>query len=267
MRSYRCFHDAPVRAGERLTLAPEEATHLAKVRRLRDGEEAFVLDGRGTEARALAVDARRGVLEVGDIVRREESPGPALELGLALTRTGAFEDVLARAVELGITAFRPIETEHAVVRLDERKAAARHERWRRLAIERLKQCERLWLPEFHEPLPLAPLLEALSAAAVVPVGLVERAGPDVPPLGGLARSLGAAPACLLVGPEGGWTAAEAALLAAPPCRPATLGSAILRAETAALAAVAVAVSARLDVAGVIGLPNPRQTSSDESTSR
>ncbi|MDK2970972.1 MAG: rRNA (uracil1498-N3)-methyltransferase [Candidatus Sumerlaeota bacterium] len=242
-------------------LAPEEAAHLSKVRRVRDGQELLVLDGRGTEARAVATDARKGALDVREITRREESPGPPMELALALTRTGAFEDAIARAVELGATVFRPIETEHTVVRLDERKRAARHERWRRLAIERLKQCERLWLPVLHDPVPLAVLVGELETAGTIPVALIERSGVQTPLLGEVVRQSADAALCLIVGPEGGWNAGEAGLLASGRCRAASLGDAILRAETAALAAMALAADARLSHVRALLLPDGTKTAS------
>jgi 16S rRNA (uracil1498-N3)-methyltransferase len=252
MREWRCFHDDALVPGSRVLLAREEATHLTRVLRARAGDRVVVLDGRGRRAEAVVADAKSGALELG-AVTEFPPPLPALELALALTRTEAFEEALARAIELGISGFRPIACEHAMVRLDAARRAARLDRWRRLAIERLKQCERLWLPALHEPVPVAEALEAAVTAGLTGVALLERAACP-----GLAEVLAGlepdAPVCLFIGPEGGWAVEERQALESA-CRPASLGSAVLRSETAALAAVALAACARVRPATDLCLPN------------
>lgn len=235
-----------------MLLTREEATHLTRVLRARAGDRVVVLDGRGHRAEAVVTDAKSGALELGAVAEFPR-PTPALELALALTRTEAFEETLARAIELGITGFRPIACEHGVVRLDASRRAARLERWRRLAIERLKQCERLWLPTLHEPAAVAEAVGAVGAAGLTGVALLERT--DCPSLTDALAALGpAAPVCLFIGPEGGWEAGERQALESS-CRPASLGAAILRSETAALAAVALAACARVRPATDLCLPN------------
>lgn len=240
MRLYRCFHDGDLRAGESIVLAREEAHHLSTVRRTGEGARVRVLNGRGMEAEGSLVDGK--AVEIAAIVRDEPRPQPGIELALALTRTDAFEDAIERGIELGMTAFRPLEAEHCVVRLDAKKAAARADRWHRMAIERLKQCERLWLPRIEAPAAPARAIAAISAEQCLPVFLSERSA--APPLLELAREHAGRSLCLLVGPEGGWSAGERDEAVAAGAVEASLGSAILRAETAALAGLATVLALR-----------------------
>lgn len=236
MRWYRCFHDGALEPGQQIALSREEASHLTKVRRVRPGGDVLVLNGRGRECRAKLTGG--GLLEVHSLERDEPAPPRAVELAPGLTRTNAFEETFSRAIELGMTGFRPVEPSRGVVKLDDRKRAARLERWRRLAIERLKQCERLWLPEIHEPAPLGDVLDALANSGVTALALRERGEQDLPSWGSAMAALAGADVCLLVGPEGGWDTGEEAMLERPGVRGVSLGRAVLRAETAALAAMA-----------------------------
>jgi len=111
------------------------------------------------------------------------------------------------------------------------------ERWQRIAVESLKQCERRWLPEVAPPVELEALLADLKTRDITPVVLLERAK-DVPPLSGMRDKLASVGVCLLIGPEGGWSPEEAELLRKSGTA-ASLGDAILRSETAALAALAL----------------------------
>lgn len=239
-RIYRCFHDGELQAGATIAIDRDEAHHLATVRRAGDGATVRVLNGRGVEAEGVL--SAKNAVAVDRILRSEPRPAPPLELALALTRTDAFEDAIERAIELGATAFRAIESDHCVVRLDAKKAAARVERWQRMATERLKQCERLWLPDIHGPASLAEAVAAAKGPGVVPVLLAERA--VAPPLADIVRQSPDRGLCLLVGPEGGWSAEERDAALAAGAVAASMGAAILRSETAALAGLATVLALR-----------------------
>lgn len=244
MRRFRCFADAPLPApGGTVLLPEEEAHHLAAVLRAGVGTAVHVVDGRGRLAagRVAAVAKRSVTVEVVELLREEATPPRRRILAAALTKCPHFEDILQRAVELGMTDFLPLEGEFSVVELDARRAEKRLERWTRIGREALKQCERLWLPSFQAPMPVARALEWARGEGVRCVALRERS-PGAQTLPAVLAGAGAsAEVCFLVGPEGGWSAAEAALLDAG-AEAATLSSAVLRAETAALAALAVAES-------------------------
>ena len=245
MRDYRCFYPGPLEHGATVELSRDEAAHLVKVRRLKSGGEVTVLNGQGAVAEArLAESDRRDVsLEIGDVLQAPRSP--ALALAMALTKSNAFDDTLQRAVELGMTHFFPVQAERSVVQLDEKKTAHRLDRWQRLSIEALKQCERPWLPEFSNPSPLEALLATLHDSSFVPVVLAERREDSAPPLLDVLGATSGRPVCLLIGPEGGWTPQELERLEKGAVRFATLGTAVLRSETSALAALGTTLAHQL----------------------
>ena len=220
---------------------------MVRVRRAVAGGRVVVVNGRGTEADALLVEAgrRHARLEITDRLRLEPTPPPAIEIAPALTRTSAFDDMLQRAIELGATAIRPVAAQRGVVRLDERKARSRAERWNRLAVEALKQCERIWLPEVNEPTALCEVLSAVQGSGTEAVVLSERSETAAPLLEVL-RAGPNRPRCFFFGPEGGWSDEERAIFEAAGARHASFGRTILRAETAVLAALAIAQAARED---------------------
>lgn len=169
-----------------------------------------------------------------------EAKQPPLRLVLcaALIKFDHFEWMVEKATELGVEEIVPVDT----VRSDrglERAAHKRVERWRRIALEASQQSRRAILPAIHEP---AGLKEVLARPAAYRFALDENA--DAAPLAGaLPKSRAESDvAMVLVGPEGGWTEEERAAFRAAGWAPVTLGPLILRAETAALAALAIVSS-------------------------
>ncbi len=240
MRTLRCLaRGAALREGAEFDLPEEEGRHLAQVLRARAGGMVEVLDGRGGLAVAEVLEAGKSRVRVTVRSLSPPEPPPArrIELAPALTRTDAFEDMLHRGVELGMTGLWPIVADHSVVDLDGRRAAARLERWGRIAGEALKQCERRWLPELDAAAPLEVRLARTVEAGLVPIALVERDA-GAPALSALAVGLRGTGVLLLAGPEGGWSARERKLLQ-DRARPVSLGGAILRTETSCLAALAL----------------------------
>jgi len=240
MRTLRCYcDDQEFRPGGDILLSEDEGRHLGTVLRARVGFQVEVLDGAGGLAFGEVTEGgkagwRVAIREVAPAVPRRAHP---LELAPALTRTDAFDDALHRAIELGMTAFRPVLSERTVVELDEKKSARRMERWRRIAVESIKQCERRWLPEIAAPVDLEEAIDEVRLRGLTPVVLLERAS-DIPPLSTQKDKLSAVGVCLLIGPEGGWSPSEVEYLRENSTA-LSLGNAILRSETAALAALAL----------------------------
>ena len=221
-----------------VTLSEEESRHLRDVLRLRAGDEAHVFDGEGREFACVVreVGGRReaATLEVRGPV---EPPSPESPLGLtlavALLKGEKFDLVVQKAAELGAARVVPVETKRADVRLrDERDAAKRVERWRRLALEAAKQCGRARVPAVEEPTPFGAFLEREPRAREARVLF---AGGGGEPLDSLTTTAGRPSTIIaLVGPEGGWEDEEVELARAHGWHVVTLGGRTLRAETAAL---------------------------------
>jgi 16S rRNA (uracil1498-N3)-methyltransferase len=165
MRIYRCFHDANFPTGARIVLDESEAQHLGSVRRAEVGDQVHLFNGRGVECAATIEEARKKsvTLLVGAPLRQQPTPPRRTVLAVAITKGSDYDDMLQRSIELGVTDFQPLLTDRTIVELDPFKIQKRLERWQRISIEALKQCERLWLPVLEPPLPLDEYLRQGSA--------------------------------------------------------------------------------------------------------
>jgi len=235
--------------GDHARLTPEARHHLVDVLRLGAGDAVEVFDGHGGAWDAtLAPDLT--TLALGP--RREAArPGADVRLLVALAKGEKMDLVVQKTTELGVGVVVPFEAERSVVRLEGERAEERARRWRRIAEEAARQCGRADVPDVLSPRTLAQALAAVPAGFALHLfhvgGAAEAAAPAA-----------AAPGhALIVGPEGGLTAGEVASCLAAGARPATLGPRVLRAETAAIVAVALAQARHGDLAGAFLDPPSR----------
>lgn len=217
--------------GRRVVLPEAEARHATKVLRLRAGAEIAVVDGVGGWHRVRLVHTEVG-RAIGEVVETTLlPPPPPLRLALALLKADdRFEFAVEKAVEIGATEIVPLRTARV-----EPGARVRAERVEGVAVAAMKQSLRAHRPRVHAPVALA---DVLGPDAVV----LHEGAPLADALA--ATSVAAAMPTLVVGPEGGFTDAELAAATASGARIASLGAARLRAETAAVVAVALAVHLR-----------------------
>ncbi|HEX8985233.1 MAG TPA: RsmE family RNA methyltransferase [Bryobacteraceae bacterium] len=232
----RRFFVDEIRQG-RAVLAGEEARHLRQVLRAEEGQRYELCDNRAVYL--AEIDAVRKD-EVRFRVIEElaaEAPPVRLTLLLALIKFDRFEWAVEKATELGVETIVPVAAERSEKGLD-RAAGKRLERWRRIARESSQQSRRARVPDVAEPVRLA---GALSEPGYF---LDEEGGQ---PLAAAFPAARAQDDCvrILIGPEGGWTEAERRLAREAGWKPVWLGPAILRAETAAVAAAAVVMNAWL----------------------
>lgn len=230
-------------------LLERELEHARKVLRLGPGDRLIGLDGRG-RAFPLRVERLAGkeyeLAEDGPCVAEPAagSPGAStrwVELALPLARGERSEALVESATQLGASAIQWILSERTPPRSRE-PSSARLERLERLAAEAVKQSRRAWLPELRAPLALGSLLER-EALRLVLLDPSPRAPPLSAVLAAFEGELGtrARPLVLVAGPEGGFTPAEEEQLRAAGARPARLSPFVLRIETAAAAALAIAL--------------------------
>ena len=228
---------------EKITITGGDAHHLAHVMRAQIGDEITVAGAGGRVARmtvsAVVPDAVQLSLE--EYLVQEEENSHEVILVQALLKGEKMDFVVQKAVELGATAFHPVMTERVVVRYDAKKAAARAARWQKIADEAAKQCGRRALMPVAEITELSSLLQNAeffhtSDTAVIFCyeGEAERS------MRTALRALTARRIVLVVGPEGGFSLAEAAAVCAASAEVVSLGCLILRAETAALTALVLA---------------------------
>lgn len=249
MRIYRCYNDSSPKVGDIVALDDNEIQHLAAARRIRPGDQAILINGRGGEFAATIAESHKRALtlRVDQVLRQTDRPAFTLRLAAAITKGADYDDMMQRAVELGITHFQPLFTERVAVELDPIRTDKRVERWKRLAIESLKQCERLWLPVIEPPIHIDAFLAKAPEAGEQRVVLRERAK-GFPALHRLVAETAypRIPLSLLIGPEGGWTEKEFQAFDESGCSYASLGvEAVLRAETASLTALAILLGAQL----------------------
>ncbi|MCB9507381.1 MAG: 16S rRNA (uracil(1498)-N(3))-methyltransferase [Myxococcales bacterium] len=223
--------DAAPRGGQ-VRLDDGAAHYVGRVLRLAAGATLELVDRDGvvwhgtlafTDGVAHAVDCEEAVI-AGDRAR--------LVLVAALIRQARWEWMLEKATELGVTQILPVEAERSVVRIEARRSAEKRERWQRICDAATRQCRRVQpcLVEEAAPLPTA-LHRAASLGTLYHFDEGE-------PESRWPAGAGLGDAALVVGPEGGFSLAERDRIRDAGAIPLGLGSALLRAETAALAGLA-----------------------------
>jgi 16S rRNA (uracil1498-N3)-methyltransferase len=240
------------------TLTGDQAAHLARVLRAEPGQIYDVVAG-GFLHRAEITRAAESQV---DFLLHEELEADAalpLHLLLAIFKFDHLEWAIEKATELGVARITPILARRTEKHLAQ-AAAKRVERWRRIALEASKQSRRTDIPEIAEPVALKLALERETAAHRILLSETEQLTSLTAALSGDtwvpqtaqphrdASGKHAHPAplgdaithALAIGPEGGWTPDEMALFTTHQWQHVTLGPRILRAETAAIAAIAIA---------------------------
>ncbi|MDE1177628.1 MAG: RsmE family RNA methyltransferase [Edaphobacter sp.] len=223
------------------SLTGEQAEHLARVLRAEPGQIYDVVAG-GFLHRAEIVSVRPSgsgqSAEVAFTLHEELESDSALPLHLllAIFKFDHMEWAIEKATELGVARITPIIARRSEKHLAQ-AATKRAERWRRIALEASKQSRRTTIPDIADPQPLATALkEEVSAQRI----LLSETEQSMTLLSALQASTSQdASIALAIGPEGGWTAEEMALFTAQGWQHVTLGPRILRAETAAISAIAI----------------------------
>ena len=225
-----------------VSLGADEARHARGVLRLQPGDEVYVFDGAGKEFRCAVREFSRdsAVLDVLEEVEpaRPESP-LKLTLGIALLKGEKFDLVVQKATELGASRIGPVTTSRADVRLSNGEDGQRKvTRWQRIALEAAKQSGRARLMEIDEPVDFKSLLARRNGEGELRLMFAERNGTS------LANVTQDSPSDFprvfaLIGPEGGWADEEIELAREAGWQIVTMGGRTLRAETAAIAIVAL----------------------------
>ena len=227
-------------------LTGSQAEHLTRVLRARPGMEADIVAGGRVfhaEVASVTLSGERSEVRFNLIAEAQADPALPVTLVLSIYKFDCMEWAIEKATELGVAAIAPViarRTDKHLAHAAEKRA----ERWRRIAHEAAQQSRRSDVPMIDAPAPLAERVRAASAAHRIVLAEQERAttlrarveeaaeasGDEMPQLE------------IAIGPEGGWAPEEESLFDASGWRAATLGPRILRAETAAIAALAVIAS-------------------------
>jgi 16S rRNA (uracil1498-N3)-methyltransferase len=221
-----------------VTLDEDEAHYVGNVLRLGRGDRLIAFNGRGGERLASIESLQRRSAVLALEAEHPPLPESPLDLTLvqALPKSDAMDLIVQKATELGVRRLVPVYTEFSVVKLDAERSERRSLHWRKVAQSACEQCGR------HRPLriePAVPLAAGLELVGEVGTRLALEPSAETalkhtePPRQGLA---------IAIGPEGGFGATDFRRLDAARFARVTLGHRVLRAETAAIAAAAVAAS-------------------------
>jgi 16S rRNA (uracil1498-N3)-methyltransferase len=227
---------------ESATISGAQAEHMARVLRAEIGVEADVVVG-GRVFHAVATSVNVDEIRFKLLDELEADPAIPVTLVMSIYKFDRMEWALEKATELGVAAIVPVIARRTEKHLAQ-AAAKRVERWRRIVQEASQQARRSDVPVVHDPASIASRVAADSTARRIVLAEQEqsttlRHAVEEAMNGG---SIDATPLEIAIGPEGGWAPEEEALFIAHGWRAVSLGPRILRAETAAIAALAVVAS-------------------------
>jgi 16S rRNA (uracil1498-N3)-methyltransferase len=234
-RSPRLFVDAPLEAGGAVALERAQAHYLSHVLRLKPGDRVLVFNGRDGEWSASLEGGKRVGLAVGTKTRHQTAAAD-LHYLFAPLKAARLDYMVQKAVEMGVSRLVPVLTRHGQV------TRVNLERMRANAIEAAEQCGILALPEVAAPLALSRYLAERDPARLLV--FCDEDADTANPAAALVKASAQNGLAVLIGPEGGFAEDErAALIKQPNVVRLSLGPRILRADTAAVAALAVVQTA------------------------
>ncbi|MDP2017655.1 16S rRNA (uracil(1498)-N(3))-methyltransferase [Hydrogenophaga sp.] len=241
------FHcPAPLLAGQSMALPASAARHV-QVLRLQPGQTITLFNGEGGEWEATITRMGRSDVDVtvGAHTAAEREPGRAVLLAMGMPANDRMDWLVEKAAELGASTLQPLHTAHSVLRLSGERATKKQVHWQSVAIAACEQCGGNRVPPVQPVADFAAWLKGLpplDAATPVLRCLLSLADGTQPLAQALHQVAHDTPVWFLSGPEGGLSPAEDALARAAGFVPVTLGLRVLRAETAALAALTLALA-------------------------
>ncbi|WP_436306211.1 16S rRNA (uracil(1498)-N(3))-methyltransferase [Variovorax sp. LjRoot290] len=239
------FHCAvTLAAGSALALPPGAARHV-QVLRMQPGDALTLFDGSGGEYAATVERMGRSevTVQVDNHIAVEREAPRAVHLAIGMPANERMDWLVEKATELGVASIQPLMTAHGVLRLAGERADKKRAHWEAIAIAACEQCGRNRLPLIHPVRALAGWIDTppIDDAERFVLSLAEGTC-DMREIRERASVTALRGACVLSGPEGGLSAAEEQDAIARGFAPLTLGPRVLRAETAALAALALLAS-------------------------
>lgn len=232
LTSERLFVEAELGAGRRIELAPPQAHYLTAVLRLKLGSRLLVFNGRDGEwAAVLAEIAKRGAALLVESQTRPQEAGPDIDYLFAPLKRSRLDYLVQKATEMGVARLRPVITDRTIAE------RVNGERMQANVIEAAEQCGILRVPEVDPPAKLNEILQSWDPSRHIVFCDEDAQGSS--PIETLER-LAPGPLAVLVGPEGGFSPAERErLLGKAYVVPLSLGPRIMRADTAAVAVLAL----------------------------
>ncbi|MCB1801603.1 MAG: 16S rRNA (uracil(1498)-N(3))-methyltransferase [Gammaproteobacteria bacterium] len=231
MRASRIHTVQPLATGVEVALDARAARYIGQVLRLRPGDHLTLFNGDGDDfdAELLVCSKRECRALLHDIIGSEPPTKLQIHLALGISRGERMDFAIQKSVELGVHSITPLSTERSVVQLRGDRLEQRAEHWRGVVVSACEQSGRNRLPTLSMPRTLADWLPDAGPGVM----LYHEAGPSLAGLGAPQSSL-----TLLIGPEGGLSAAERALAEQSGFISVRMGPRVMRTETAPIAAIA-----------------------------
>lgn len=250
---HRFFVPADWIQGNTVTLSGSVVHQIRDVLRLRPGDTIVVLDDSGWEyrVRLAAIEQARAVGQLEQKTLPRTEPRTKITLYQSLLKGDKFEWILQKGTELGVVEFVPVVSDRCVISSVDEISKAKLERWQRITLEAAEQSRRARLPRLREPMLFPQACERARRADLAILPWEEEqtrtlrsmlTTSDSPPIRVQGKNLVIRKPfsiSVIIGPEGGFTSREVDQARRYGIAPVTLGPRILRAETAALAAIAV----------------------------
>ena len=228
-----CFYTPELKKDNRkITITGEEFHHITHVFRKKINDEILLTNGKGLLAKAKIEDINKKNLRVLiSKIKEEKQSTPAIAVAFPLLKNKHDSLIVEKLTELGVKDFFPIVTKRTVRQATKKTI----EKFKKVAISAIKQCDNAFLPKIHEVSTLNKLIEKINNSGYQPVAALEIGKHDL--LIKIAQNYSEKPICIIIGPEGGFDKNEFDFLLEKRVPTFTLGNHILRAETAAITAV------------------------------
>ena len=224
-------YDPELLNGNEISLVGSEARHMLSVLRLQQGDTVRLIDGRGTAhfCEIIKSGTKKAVCRIIKTLKQSGEPSLALTLAIGLSTGSKFDTVIEKGVEVGVSRFVPLLTEKSKVKLGDASAIKRKmNRWRRVAEAAVKQSGRSKFPEIEAPVKFHDYLEGAKTEPCIIFHPDEKAKDLIT----IVDSLPDDNLAIIVGPESGFSTTEIDSASRLNIPMVSLGSRILRTETA-----------------------------------
>lgn len=232
MRVPRIYEPGPLSSHALLDLSEDGANHIGRVLRMQAGQELMLFDGRGGQypATIQAVGKKQVTVQLAELDPVEVESPLAIHFGQVISRGDKMEFTIQKSVELGVTVITPLFSERCGVKLNGERLDKKLEQWQKIAISACEQCGRNRIPEIRPAMELAAWLA--EPTEELKLNLHPRAPYSINTLPEPSHGIR-----LLIGPEGGLSAAEIEQAREQGFADMLLGPRVLRTETAGLTAI------------------------------
>jgi len=241
MRIIRAFiNQPPHRVGEEVALPSDEANHLCRVLRIVNGNRIELLDGRGGRFQGECIEvARERVIVRITNLQTNSPPVPLIRMGVALGKSNKWEKMIRPLTELGVSRMTPLLTDRTEGAFSSQKLKDKSDRWTKLAKEACKQSGNPWLPSFDKPVVFDEIISSPEEGEVRMLASLSDLESESRHLSITHPSV-TNQLSIFIGPEGGWSKEEERKAKKAGFSFFTMGPHVLRIETAAVCALAVA---------------------------